>query len=127
MLNKTVLMGRLTRDPDLRFTPSGIAVASFSLAVDRNFVSKDGDRETDFFDVVAWRGSAEFSAKYFQKGQMCCVEGRLQRRQWTDKDGNKRYAYEVVAESIHFAGSKRNSESVVMPEGYDPCDELAAA
>ena len=107
MLNKIVLMGRLTRDPELRRTGSGTAVASFSLAVDRDFKSKDGsEKETDFIDVVAWRSTAEFVSKYFSKGRMAIVEGRLQIRDWTDKAGGKRRTAEVVADNVYFGDSK---------------------
>ena len=100
MLNKIFIMGRLTRDPELRHTQSGTAVASFSLAVDRDFKEQDGSRVTDFIDCVAWRSSAEFVDKYFSKGRMAVVEGRLQIRDWTDKDGNKRRSAEVIVNSI---------------------------
>lgn len=109
MLNKIFIMGRLTRDPELRRTQSGTAVTSFSLAVDRDFKSKSGEKETDFIDVVAWRSTAEFVAKYFTKGRMAIVEGRLQIRPWTDKDGNNRRSAEVVADNIYFGDSKRDS------------------
>ena len=102
MLNRIIIMGRLTRDPELRRTQSGNAVTSFALAVDRDFKSADGAKETDFIDVVAWRNTAEFVAKYFAKGRMAVVEGRLQMRDWTDKDGNKRRSAEVVADNIYF-------------------------
>ena len=107
MLNKIVLMGRLTRDPELRKTQSGTAVASFTLAVDRDYKPQDGERETDFIDIVAWRGTGEFVSKYFTKGRMAVVEGRLQVRDWTDKDGNKRRSTEVVADNVYFGDSKR--------------------
>ena len=107
MLNKIILMGRLTRDPELRRTGSGTAVASFSLAVDRDFKTQDGERETDFIDIVAWRSTAEFASKYFTKGRMAVLEGRMQVCDWTDKDGNKRRSTEVVAENIYFGDSKR--------------------
>ena len=97
MLNRIILMGRLTRDPELRRTGSGTAVTSFSLAVDRDFKSQSGEKETDFIDIVAWRNTAEFVSKYFTKGRMAVVEGRLQIRDWTDKDGGKRRSAEVVA------------------------------
>ncbi len=97
MLNKIFIMGRLTRDPELRRTQSGTAVTSFSLAVDRDYKSQSGEKETDFIDVVAWRATAEFVAKYFTKGRMAVVEGRLQIRAWTDKEGNNRRSAEVVA------------------------------
>ena len=109
MLNKIFIMGRLTRDPGLRRTQSGTAVTSFSLAVDRDFKSQSGEKETDFIDVVAWRSTAEFVAKYFTKGRMAIVEGRLQIRPWTDKDGNNRRSAEVVADNIYFGDSKRDS------------------
>ena len=109
MLNKIFIMGRLTRDPELRRTQSGTAVISFSLAVDRDFKSQSGEKETDFIDVVAWRSTAEFVAKYFTKGRMAVVEGRLQIRDWKDKDGNNRRSAEVVADNIYFGDSKRDS------------------
>lgn len=112
MLNHIVIMGRLTRDPELRRTGSGIAVASFSVAVDRDFGGRDGgERETDFIDCVAWRQTGEFVSKYFTKGSMIVVSGRLQIRSWTDKDGNKRRTAEVVADNVYFGDSKRSSES----------------
>ena len=111
MLNHIVIMGRLTRDPELRRTGSGIAVASFSLAVDRDFAPKDGgERETDFIDCIAWRQTGEFVSKYFTKGRMAVVSGRLQIRSWTDKDGNKRRSAEVVADNVYFGDSKRDAE-----------------
>ncbi len=112
MLNHIVLMGRLTRDPELRRTGSGIAVASFSLAVDRDFGSREtGEKETDFIDIVAWRNTAEFVSKYFTKGRMAVVSGRLQIRNWTDKEGNKRRSAEVVADNIYFGDSKRDTQA----------------
>ena len=108
MLNKIILMGRLARDPELRRTGSGIAVTSFRLACDRDFKSQSGEKETDWIDVVAWRNTAEFVSKYFTKGRLAIVEGRLQTRDWTDKDGNKRVATEVVAENVYFGDSKRD-------------------
>ena len=123
MLNKIILMGRLTRDPELRRTQSGTAVASFTLAVDRDFKSQDGERETDFIDIVAWRGTGEFVSKYFTKGRMAVVEGRLQVRDWTDKDGNKRRSTEVVADNVYFGDSKR-SESGTPAEPSGELQEL---
>ena len=112
MLNHITIMGRLTRDPELRRTGSGIAVASFSLAVDRDFSPKDGgERETDFIDCVAWRQTGEFVSKYFTKGRMAVVSGRLQIRSWTDKDGNKRRTAEVVADNVYFGDSKREGDN----------------
>ena len=101
-------MARLARDPELRRTGSGIAVTSFRLACDRDFKSQSGEKETDWIDVVAWRNTAEFVSKYFTKGRLAIVEGRLQTRDWTDKDGNKRVATEVVAENVYFGDSKRD-------------------
>lgn len=112
MLNHITIMGRLTRDPELRRTGSGIAVASFTVAVDRDFGGRDGgERETDFIDCVAWRQTGEFVSKYFTKGSMIVVSGRLQIRNWTDKEGNKRRSAEVVADNVYFGESKRSSES----------------
>lgn len=108
MLNKIIIMGRLTRDPELRRTGSGTAVTSFSLAIDRDFKGQNGEKETDFVDVVCWRATAEFVSKYFTKGRMAIVEGRLQIRDWTDKDGNKRRSAEVVADNVYFGDSKRD-------------------
>ena len=109
MLNKIFIMGRLTRDPELRRTQSGTAVASFSLAVDRDYKNADGTKETDFIDIVAWRSSAEFVSKYFAKGRMAVVTGRLQIRNWQDKEGNKRRSAEVVADNVYFGDSKRDN------------------
>lgn len=123
MLNHIVLMGRLTRDPELRRTQSGIAVASFTLAVDQDYKSQNGERGVDFINIVAWRGTAEFAEKYFEKGQMAVVSGRLSTRNYEDKNGNKRTAYEVVASNIYFCGSKsnaRNSETDAAPQTFDP-------
>ncbi|MBQ9330462.1 MAG: single-stranded DNA-binding protein [Oscillibacter sp.] len=111
MLNRIILMGRLTRDPELRRTGSGTAVTSFSLAVDRDFKSQSGERETDFIDIVAWRNTAEFVSKYFTKGRMAVVEGRLQIRDWTDRDGGKRRSAEVVADNVYFGDSRRDGGS----------------
>ena len=110
MLNRIVIMGRLTRDPELRRTQNGTAVTSFSVAVDRDFKSREsGEKATDFIDVVAWRQTAEFVCQYFTKGRMAVVEGRLQIRDWTDKDGGKRRSAEVVADNVYFGDSKRDS------------------
>ena len=107
MLNKIMLMGRPVRDPELRHTGSGTAVASFTLAVDRDYKTQSGEKETDFIDIVAWRSTAEFVSKYFIKGRMAVVEGRLQIRDWTDKDGGRRRSAEVVADNVYFGDSKR--------------------
>ena len=111
MLNKIILMGRLTRDPELRRTESGTAVYSVSIAVDRDFKSKNGEKETDFIDIVSWRATAEFVSKYFQKGSLIAIEGSLQTRQYQDKNGNNRTAVEVVANNVNFAGSKSNGSN----------------
>ena len=111
MLNHIVIMGRLTRDPELRRTGTGVAVASFTVAVDRDFGGRDGgEKETDFIDCVAWRQTGEFVSKYFTKGRMIVVSGRLQIRNWNDKDGNKRRSAEVVADNCYFGESKRSNE-----------------
>ena len=122
MLNKIFLMGRLTRDPELRRTQSGTAVTSFSLAVDRDFKGQNGEKETDFIDVVAWRNTAEFVSKYFTKGRLAIVEGRLQIRVYTDRDGNKRRAAEVIADNVYFGDSKRDSAD----GGYSPAPAYGA-
>ena len=119
MLNKVFIMGRLTRDPELRRTQTGTPVASFSLAVDRDFKDKStGERATDFIDVVAWRQTGEFVSRYFTKGRMAVVEGRLQMRDWTDKDGNKRRTAEVVADQVYFGDSRRDGEGGGYSSGY---------
>lgn len=109
MLNHIVIMGRMTRDPELRRTASGTAVASFTLAVDRDFAAKDAQRETDFIDCVAWRATGEFVSKYFAKGRMAVVSGRLQIRPRTDKDGNNRRSAEVVVDNVYFGDSRRDA------------------
>ena len=119
MLNKVVLMGRLTKDPELRRTGSGTAVTSFSLACDRDFKSNSGDKYTDFIEVVAWKNTAEFVSKYFSKGRMAVVEGRLQIRDWTDKAGNKRTTAEVVADNVYFADSKRSESNENQKENFN--------
>ena len=119
MLNKVVIMGRFTKDPELRRTGSGTAVTSFSMACDRDFKSQSGDKETDFIEVVAWKNTAEFVSKYFSKGRMAVVEGRLQIRDWTDKAGNKRTTAEVVAENVYFADSKRSESNENQKENFN--------
>ena len=119
MLNHIVIMGRLTRDPELRRTGSGVAVTSFSLAVDRDFGNREnGERETDFIDCVAWRQTGEFVSKYFTKGRMAVVSGRLQIRNWTDKEGNKRRTAEVIADNVYFGDSKRDGDSAAAGNTY---------
>ena len=129
MLNHIVIMGRLTRDPELRHTGSGAAVATFTIAVDRDFADKQsGERETDFIDIVAWRSTAEFVSKYFTKGRMAVVSGRLQIRNWTDKEGNKRRSAEVVADHVYFGDSKKdaaNGESYTAPTFSEPMTATA--
>ena len=122
MLNHIVVMGRLTRDPELRKTASGVSVASFSVAVDRDFSQQDGKKETDFLDVVAWRNTAEFAEKYFTKGRMAVISGRLQIRNWEDKDGNKRRTAEILAENIYFGDSKKEDDagSAASAPGFTP-------
>ena len=124
MLNRIIVMGRMTRDPELRRTNSGTAVASFTVAVDRDFKSQSGEKETDFIDVVAWRNTAEFVSKYFSKGRMAVVEGRLQIRDWTDKDGNKRRSAEIVADSVYFGDSKRDGGDTVQSEQQGDFSEI---
>ena len=119
MLNHITIMGRLTRDPELRRTGSGVAVASFTVAVDRDFgKNENGEKETDFIDCVAWRQTGEFVSKYFTKGRMAVVSGRLQIRSWTDKDGNKRRTAEVVADNVYFGDSKSDSNDNRTPISY---------
>ena len=119
MLNKVFIMGRLTRDPELRRTQTGTPVASFSLAGDRDYKSQSGEKETDFIDIVAWRSTAEFVCKYFTKGRMAVVEGRLQIRDWTDKGGGKRRSAEVIADQVYFGDAKRDSDGGGYPNsGY---------
>lgn len=108
MMNKIFVMGRLTADPELRRTQSGTPVASFTVAVDRDFKSQNGEKETDFIPVVAWRQTGEFVGRYFTKGRMAVVEGRLQNRNWTDRDGNKRTTSEIVADQVYFGDSKKD-------------------
>ena len=122
MLNRCIIMGRLTRSPELRRTQSGKAVTSVTLAVDRDFKGQNGEKETDFIDIVAWGNTAEFLCNYFSKGRMTVVEGRLQIRDWTDKDGGKRRSAEIVAERIYFADSKRDQEAAA-PQAFEELDE----
>ena len=119
MLNRIIIMGRLARDPELRRTQTGTPVASFRLAVDRDFKDRNtGEKATDWIDVVAWRQTAEFVSRYFTKGRMAVVEGRLQMRDWTDKDGNKRTSAEVVADNVYFGDSRRDGEGGGYDRGY---------
>ena len=122
MLNRCIIMGRLTRSPELRRTQSGKAVTSVTLAVDRDFKGQNGEKETDFIDIVAWGNTAEFLCNYFSKGRMAVAEGRLQIRDWTDKDGGKRRSAEIVAERVYFADSKRDQEAAA-PQAFEELDE----
>ena len=127
MLNHVIIMGRLTRDPELRYTQSQTPVASFTLAVDRDFASRDsGEKQTDFIDCVAWRSTAEFISKYFSKGSMAVVAGRLQIRDWVDKENNKRRNSEIIVENIYFGDSKRrdSDSSSVDSFGYDAASQV---
>lgn len=119
MLNHIDLMGRLTKEPELRKTQQGASVTSFTLAVERDMASADGKRPADFIDVVAWRNTADFVSKYFTKGQLAAVSGRLQIRDWTDKDGNKRRNAEVIAENVYFAEHKTEAAPVMIPTDDD--------
>ena len=131
MLNHITIMGRLTKDPELRRTDSGVAVASFTMAVDRDFGNKDsGKKETDFIECVAWRQTGEFVSKYFSKGRMAVVSGRLQIRNWTDKDGNNRKAAEIVADNVYFGDSKKEEsdgfskgEPAYQQSNFTPLDD----
>lgn len=122
MLNNIIIMGRLTRDPELRRTGSGTAVASFTLAVERDYAGKDNNEKvTDFIDCVAWRGTGEFVSKHFTKGRMAVVSGRLQKRKWTDKEGNNRETAEIIAENVYFADSKpaaQNGNATAAPIAF---------
>lgn len=121
MLNHITIMGRLTRDPELRRTGSGVAVTNFTVAVDRDFADKQsGEKETDFIDVVCWRSTAEFVDKYFSKGRMAVVSGRLQIRTYTDKDGNNRRAAEIVADNVYFGDSKNSNTGSNNAGNYSP-------
>ena len=125
MLNRIIVMGRLTRDPELKRTQGGVAVTSFSLAVERDFKDQSGERGVDFIEVVAWRAAAEFVCKYFTKGRMAVVEGRLQMRDWTDRDGNKRRSAEILADNVYFGDSKSEKPAEAAPpqEGFEEVDD----
>ena len=120
MLNVAAIVGRLAADPELRHTASGVAVTSFTLAVSRNYSRQGEERQTDWIDVVAWRNTAEFVCKYFTKGRMMLVEGRLQMRDYTDKDGNRRVAAEVVTDNVHFCDSRKDENGTSSGGGYGP-------
>lgn len=118
MLNVVAIMGRLTADPELRTTPSGVSVCRFTLAVDRNYAKAGTERQTDFINCLAWRGTAEFVSKYFSKGQLVAIDGSIQTGSYTDNNGNKRYTFEVVANNVNFTGDRRESGS--QNSGYSP-------
>lgn len=133
MLNKAIMVGRLTRDPDVKYLQSGTAVANFTLAVDRTFKNKDGEREADFIPIVAWRKTAELCEKYLAKGSQVAVSGRIQTRSYDASDGSKRYVTEVVADEVHFVGSRSDSnrntsnrdENFGVPmDGFEEIDDL---
>lgn len=109
MLNRVILMGRLTAEPDYRTTPSGVAMVRFSLAVDRDFKSQNGERQTDFFNIIAWRSTADFVSRYFHKGQLVALQGTIQMNNYTDREGNKRTSYDIVADQVYFAEGKRDN------------------
>ena len=122
MLNRAILMGRLTRDPEMKQTPNNVSVATFALAVDRNYQTDKENRVADFINIVAWRHTAEFVSKYFTKGQLVAVEGSIQTRSYTDKDGNNRTAFEVVADQVYFAEKKQSGKAKSQPE--EPQDDF---
>ena len=125
MLNKIILMGRLTRDPELRRTESGTAVCSFSIAVDRDFKSKNGEKETDFIDIVSWRATAEFVSKYFTKGKEIIVTGEMQSRKWTDKDGNNRISWEIQNCHAEFCGSAKATNDTAQNTTVQPAGNFS--
>lgn len=125
MLNSVIMMGRLTGDPELRQTPAGVNVSSFTIAVERSFAKQGTERQTDFFDVVAWRGQADFVSRFFHKGQMIAVQGRMETRTYDDRNGVRRKAYTIVADSLHFADSKRDSNAPA--PAYDNDSQIPAA
>lgn len=126
-MNKVILMGRLTSEPELKTTPNGISVTSFSLAVDRNYVKQGGERKTDFINIVAWRQRAEFICKYFTKGQLIALDGSIETRSYVDKNGNNRTAFEVVVENAYFTGDKRTQQGGGYQGGYQSGYQSAPA
>lgn len=124
MLNKVILMGRFTRDPELKSTPQGVSTCSFSLAVDRNFTREGEERKADFINCVAWRNTAEFISKYFRKGSMAAIEGSIQTRSWDDNEGKKRYATDVVVSQIYFAESKQDEPEAPVSSPMGEEDDL---
>ena len=124
MLNSVCLMGRLTADPELKSTQSGVSVCSFRIAVDRTYQPKGQEKQTDFINIVTWRGTAEFVSRYFRKGQLVAVQGSIQTSQYTDRDGNKRTAFDVVADNVFFAEKKAESGETKQGAGYDHSPDI---
>lgn len=124
MLNSVCLMGRLTADPELKSTQSGVSVCSFRIAVDRTYTPKGQEKQTDFINIVTWRGTAEFVSRYFRKGQLVAVQGSIQTSQYTDRDGNKRTAFDVVADNVFFAEKKAESGETKQGAGYDHSPDI---
>ena len=124
MLNSVCLMGRLVADPELRQTPSGVSVCSFRIAVDRTYQPKGQEKQTDFINIVTWRSTAEFVSRYFRKGQLVAVQGSIQTGQYTDRDGNKRTAFDVVADNVFFAEKKAESGETKQGAGYDHSPDI---
>ena len=124
MLNRVCLMGRLTADPELKSTQSGVSVCSFRIAVDRTYQPKGQEKQTDFINIVTWRGTAEFVSRYFRKGQLVAVQGSIQTSQYTDRDGNKRTAFDVVADNVFFAEKKAESGETKQGAGYDHSPDI---
>lgn len=124
MLNSVCLMGRLTADPELKSTQSGVSVCSFRIAVDRAYQPKGQEKQTDFINIVTWRGTAEFVSRYFRKGQLVAVQGSIQTSQYTDRDGNKRTAFDVVADNVFFAEKKAESGETKQGAGYDHSPDI---
>lgn len=127
MLNNVTIMGRLTKDPELRYTTSGTAVTSFTLAVERDYSGKESEKQVDFIDCLAWRNTAEFVTKYFSKGRMVVAAGRLQTRTWEDKNGSKHKAVEIVAENVYFGDSKKESDGSGYQSQYRAAPQASAA
>ena len=124
MLNVIALMGRLVADPELRHTPNGIATCTFRIAVDRTYQPKGQEKQTDFINIVTWRSTAEFVSRYFRKGQLVAVQGSIQTGQYTDRDGNKRTAFDVVADNVFFAEKKAESGETKQGAGYDHSPDI---
>lgn len=127
MLNVVALMGRLVADPELRQTPQGTAVTTFTLAVERSYAKQGEQRQSDFIDIVAWRGTAEFVCRYFKKGSTMAVDGAIQTRTYTDKEGKNRKAFEIIANNVHFAGPKQNSDGGSFERNYSQPEPVAYA